>query len=99
MLKTTNFTEKQIAKMGLTLDELNAIKLAAYHTWQGIGADCEACLGKPLSVPAMVEVTIDADHMLSHGNPRGNGMDPALYGKFKTLPYSTMKKIVREAIA
>lgn len=98
MLKNTKFTEKQIARMNLTRAELDALKLAAYKTWQGIGSDCEACVGHSLSMSAMVEVTIDADHMLMHGGDCG-WLDEALYAKFKALPYATIKKIVREALS
>lgn len=99
MLTNTKFSEKQIDRMNLTWEEFNELKAAAYRTWQAIGSDCEMCNnGKSLSMSAMVEVTIDADHMLSYGGDHVNHMDQNLYNKFKALPYSTMKKIVREAL-
>jgi hypothetical protein len=82
---------------GLTEKDVQDLHCAAYLTWSAIAADCEAAIGKPLSMSATIEVVIDADHILFHGG-RGRYMHEELYKKFKSLSYTAQKNIVRDAL-
>jgi hypothetical protein len=89
--------QKKVVAVQLTDEERKKLIGAARVTWQVIGYDVlTANEGRSMPRDEVIEVTMDADHMLSYGG-NGRRLDKVLYEKFNALSERDRMKLMKEA--
>jgi len=87
--------EKICKILNLTPEQLKELQDAAWITWNNIGYDCiQANNGKDIPRNQVIEIVLDADHIVSN-NPR---LSPEVHGALKYVDgYSEQKQKAKYA--